>query len=809
MADDLKGLKKGVAVTASNVGDAIKEIRVETAKLEKELKSINAPLTAWESSFSSISNLSKKILDTQNKSLVSSKGTAEAVKNQKKANQDALALDIKINELLKNKTKYNTDLNNSIDKTVSSLTKAKEQAKILAGAFKDVANASASLDRSTKFFSNVSEAVKEYKGLKILSSPFAAASQAAREQAVKNVEDPSNKKSTFITGAKAGIGDAIGGMKDFLKGPIWITALIEIAKFFKDAMFAASKQIADFQRNLGVSRDSASEIRDRFYEISDSAKILAQTQTGNLILQKDLVEAQESFNTSLGLAVDLSTKQNEGFAAQFTNIKKFYNLNEQEQKGLVNLSATNNETLDETKNSILGQAALYRINTKEAINIRKVFKEVLTTSNATKLSIKGGGDALVKSVINAQKLGVTLDSLGKIADNLLNFEESISSELEAELILGRDLELEKARAAALMNDQVTLTEEVNRLVKDAGPDFEKNRIAMQASAKAIGIGVDELADMVTQQRVVEKFKQNFQALDEKAIENSKTLSKDEKKRLKENKGTAEDYYKFAKEQGKDLVEILGDEQASRMEAQDAQQKFNDALEKAKETFASFVDGGALDKFADFLVKFVESVGIQGFATTLFTGLADDTDIAEAKVEKKQEEISMESDPVKKKQLQDDLAKLQIEKDQVGYETEKKRILSTRESLVKQGYGTEQADRELYQLEQNKPTKLAAGGIITKPIYNATVGEAGPEAVIPLNKLPEMFDMGRAYGTNNTNNTTNNITNTTNTTNDMNKIVALLTQQNILLTSIYNKEGTIVLNGTKMGTGMNVGGYKTA
>jgi hypothetical protein len=228
-----------------------------------------------------------------------------------------------------------------------------------------------------------------------------------------------------------------------------------------------------------------------------------------------------------------------------------------------------------------------------------------------------------------------------------------------------------------------------------------------------------------------------------------------------------------------------------MEAQDAQQKFNDALEKAKETFSRFVDGGALDKFANFLVKFVESVGIQGFATTLFTGLADDTDIADAKVEKKQEEISMESDPVKKKQLQDDLAKLQIEKDQVEYETEKKRILSTRESLVKQGYGTEQADRELYQLEQNKPTKLATGGIITKPIYNATVGEAGPEAVIPLNKLPEMLNMNGA----------NNDT--------MNKMIALLTQQNTLLADIYNKEGTIVLNGTKMGTGMNVGGYKVA
>ena len=49
-----------------------------------------------------------------------------------------------------------------------------------------------------------------------------------------------------------------------------------------------------------------------------------------------------------------------------------------------------------------------------------------------------------------------------------------------------------------------------------------------------------------------------------------------------------------------------------------------------------------------------------------------------------------------------------------------------------------------------------------------------------------------------------------------EMVKLLTQQNqhldkqnTLLANIYNKEGTIVLNGTKMGTGMNVGGYKTA
>jgi hypothetical protein len=769
MADDLKGFSKEALKSASNVGDAIKEIKEQTRALDKELKDIKAPLIAWESSFAGINDLSKKILDTQGKSLISSKGTADAIKSQKKASEAALALDIKINELLKNKTKNNIGLNSLIEKQVRNLSDAKDQAKILAGVYGDLAKSSASLDKNTKFFTLMSSVIKDIPGLRMLSSPFEAAAKASRQQVLKNAEDPLNKKSAFGAGAKAFTGDAMSGIKDFLTGPIWITALVKAIQFFVDAMFAASKQIADFQRNLGVSRDNAVEIRDRFFEISDSAKILAQTQIGNLILQKDLVEAQESFNTSLGLGVDLSTMQNEEFAAQFTNIKKFYNLNEQEQKGLVNLNATNNKTLDETKNSILGQAALYRMNTKEAINIRKVFKEVLTTSNATKLSIKGGGDALVKSVINAQKLGVTLDSLKGISESLLNFEESISSELEAELILGRDLELEKARAAALMNDQVTLTEEINRLVKDAGPDFEKNRIAMQASAKAIGIGVDELADMVTQQKVVEKFKQNFQALDKEAIKNSKTLSNDEKKRLIDNKGTAEDYYKFAKEQGKDLVEILGDEQASRMEAQDAQQKFNDALEKAKETFSRFVDGGALDKFADFLVKFVESVGIQGFATTLFTGLADDTDIAEAKVEKKQAEIELEPDFKKKEQLQKELSELEQNVSKVKIET--------------------QANFNAEMNAFNKQNKIGIGAPTEMPAKDFTIRTLPEDTVVGMG--------GTALGR-------------------TDEMVKLLTQQNqhldkqnTLLASIYNKEGTIVLNGTKMGTGMNVGGYKTA
>jgi len=195
MADDLKGFSKEALKSASNVGDAIKEIKEQTRALDKELKGIKAPLIAWESSFADINDLSKKILDTQGKSLVSSKGTADAIKSQKKASEAALALDVKINELLKNKTKNNIGLNSLIEKQVRNLSEAKDQAKILAGVYGDLAKSSASLDKNTKFFTLMSSVIKDIPGLRMLSSPFEAAAKASRQQVLKNVETPLNKKS--------------------------------------------------------------------------------------------------------------------------------------------------------------------------------------------------------------------------------------------------------------------------------------------------------------------------------------------------------------------------------------------------------------------------------------------------------------------------------------------------------------------------------------------------------------------------------------------------------------------------------------
>jgi len=793
-AQELNDLLKDVLKTQKQINEErIKDLDI-TRSINDEvtdgLKALNKESdfkSAIRRSLKEINKLSEQNFDLSELDLKLSSNKEDISKRQNALNKSQLSLlreqtyvNKKINTLLSEKAGATIDEQKAIDKQIESFERVQKgltEAVISSDQYsKNLKGAAAGVDKLNKLivpnaFKGLSEIVKDIPGLRKLSGPFEAMSLASKDTASRmtkiNIQRQAAGKEPMFSQAQIGLKSltsgfsALGPVIKKALGPFALVSMaVEAIKFFIDAMFAASIQIANFQRNLAVSKDTAVEIRDRFFEISDSAKALANTQTGNLILQKDLVEAQESFNNALGLAVDLSTKQNEEFAAQFTNVKKFYNLNEQEQKGLINLNVINGKTVNETKNSILGQTALYKINTKEAINVKKVLKDVLTTSNSIKLSIRGGGEALTQAVINTQRLGISLADVDKISDSLLNFEQSISSELEAELLTGRDLNLEKARAAALSNDQVTLTEEINRLVKDAGPDFEKNKIAMQASAAAIGIGVDQLADMVTQQKAVEKFKQNFNALDNQAIKNSKKLTDKEKQRLLDGTASTAEYYKFAKEQGKDLNLILGDEMATRLEAQDAQQKFNDSLEKAKETFSRFVDGGALDTFADFLVKFVESVGIKGLGRTLIGGLADDSDIAASKVARKQEQMAAETDTEKKKQIQSEIDKIQQDFQKSNYN--------------KQDLATVMEKKEAPLSNKAEGiSSIDAKDFVIKTLPEDTVVAAG----------------GTSLG-------------------NSKEMVQLLTEQNKLLAGILNKEGTIVLDGTKMGTAMAVGSYKT-
>jgi hypothetical protein len=120
---------------------------------------------------------------------------------------------------------------------------------------------------------------------------------------------------------------------------------------------------------------------------------------------------------------------------------------------------------------------------------------------------------LTKAALQAKALGLSMDEINGVASNLLNFEDSISAELEAELLTGREINLEQERLLALQGKTGELAEKLknNEEVRLA---FQTDNVLIQeAQAKAMGMTLEQLSKVFYQQEMnrlsAEQFKNMY------------------------------------------------------------------------------------------------------------------------------------------------------------------------------------------------------------------------------------------------------------------------------------------------------------
>ena len=76
---------------------------------------------------------------------------------------------------------------------------------------------------------------------------------------------------------------------------------------------------------------------------------------------------------------------------------------------------------------------------------------------------------------------------------MLDFESSIAAEMEAELLTGQALNLEKARELALNNDLAGVANELANQGITSAKFSKMNRIQQEAQAKAMNMSREEMA----------------------------------------------------------------------------------------------------------------------------------------------------------------------------------------------------------------------------------------------------------------------------------------------------------------------------
>jgi hypothetical protein len=372
---------------------------------------------------------------------------------------------------------------------------------------------------------------------------------------------------TMLTGVKA-----LGPSLKAALGPLGLILMaVDAFKALVDVMFAADKQVTSIAKNLSVSKEVAADIRSSFNAIATASDL----QYNRL---EDIIEAQIQLSelskfTILYSAEALTnqvllTKEIGLAASEATALNKTFILNNKEGK----------EGTLIVEKQILSLAK----QTGLLANGKKILQEVSKASGQILLNFRGNLPALADAVLQAEMLGVNLSEARDISNSLLDFESSINNELEASVFLGRRFNLEQARTLALRKDYVGATQEVLKQVGSIEEFESMSAIHQQVIAKAAGMTVDKLSDSLMYQKFL-------------GIESEKNL-----KRLLDAGQ-------------KDLVlraargELAEGELIKNLSALDAQEKFNIALDKAKEIFTSLVTGGTLDSLSLVLKNIVDSL----------------------------------------------------------------------------------------------------------------------------------------------------------------------------------------------------------
>jgi len=135
----------------------------------------------------------------------------------------------------------------------------------------------------------------------------------------------------------------------------------------------------------------------------------------------------------------------------------------------------------------------------------KVFGDMAKNTGAMALYSKGGAEGFGKAAVALHKMGVEIATAAKMADGLLDFESSINKQMEASVLLGKEINLDKARELALNGDLAGSTAEVLKNIGGSAEFDKMNVLQKKALAEATGMSVEELQKSIDAQEESNKY----------------------------------------------------------------------------------------------------------------------------------------------------------------------------------------------------------------------------------------------------------------------------------------------------------------
>ena len=129
-----------------------------------------------------------------------------------------------------------------------------------------------------------------------------------------------------------------------------------------------------------------------------------------------------------------------------------------------------------------------------------ILKDIADNTETFAKFSQTGTQGLARAAIQARKLGIELSDVAGAMEGMLDFQSSLNAEVEASVLLGRNLNLQKARELSLAGDIEGFQTEILKQVGSEAEFNKMNVLQKKALASATNMSVEALSKMVSKEK---------------------------------------------------------------------------------------------------------------------------------------------------------------------------------------------------------------------------------------------------------------------------------------------------------------------
>jgi|10_taG_2_1085330.scaffolds.fasta_scaffold08286_2 hypothetical protein len=308
-----------------------------------------------------------------------------------------------------------------------------------------------------------------------------------------------------LTGGAQKFGDSVDGLIESAGGGENFSKKMEMSKDamasidgFKDKIFKAKSFLTDPKFRgmmlkgmfIGLAVKAATALGEALKAGFDFAREMGISLSSMPIAVGIAKEEASALLNEFGSLKDVT---NENLIAMKWNAY-WYGVSASDSAKLLKLQMS---ITDSTKEMALqDQRDFMKELTDEGLSASKVMADMAGHSEFMAKYMKDGGANIQAAAKYAAKLGMDLGVAEGMADKLLDFESSINAEMEASMLLGRAINLDKARELAFQGKIEEMMKEAKIQAGGEAAFAKMNVVQREALGDAIGLNASQMAEFV-------------------------------------------------------------------------------------------------------------------------------------------------------------------------------------------------------------------------------------------------------------------------------------------------------------------------